>query len=159
MSFEAIYADYWQRVFRLCMGYVNDHDLAKDLAQDTFIAVWQQLPSFRQEAAIGTWIYRIAANICLRHIEKIKRHPKAPWPANLKEEHAENHEPRIQFLYRCIAELPELDRIIIGLELENVKQAEIATIVGITDANVRVRLHRIKEKITQKFKNNGFFNN
>jgi len=155
MTFEEVYRDYWQKIFRLCMGYVNDHDWAKDIAQETFIIVWQQLPKFRGESSIGTWIFRIASNHCLRQIEKAKRFPKTELPVEMKEEHTHNMEPEIQFLYQCIAELPETDRIIISLELEEVKQAEIATIMGLSESNVRVRIHRIKEKLTLKFKSHG----
>ena len=149
--FEEIYKSYWQKVFRLCMGYVNDHNLAQDLTQETFIIVWRELPNFRAEANIGTWIFRIASNNCLRQIEKQNRFPKADLPINLPEEKHPNIEPQIQFLYKCIAELPEIERIIISLELEDIKQAEIANIVGLSEANIRVKIHRIKEKLTQKF--------
>lgn len=154
MDFEAIYKNYWQQIFRLCMGYTNDYEMAKDMAQETFIAVWKQLPGFRHEASIGTWIYRIATNLCLRHIEKVKRYPIAEFPEHLQEENYYNLEPNIKLLYQFIAELPEIDRIIISLELENIKQTEIADITGMTEANIRVRIHRIKEKLTQKFKQN-----
>lgn len=155
MEFEEIYKTYWDRIFRLCMGFVNNHDAAQDLAQETFIIVWQKLETFRNESNIGTWIFRIASNNCLRQIEKEKRFPKSELPTNLSEEKHRSIEPQIQFLYKCIAELPETDRIIISLELEEVKQAEIAKIVGLSEANVRVKIHRIKEKLTQKFKQNG----
>jgi RNA polymerase sigma-70 factor, ECF subfamily len=151
VNFEELYKTYWQRIFRLCMGYVNDADMAKDMAQETFIIVWKQLPKFRNESSISTWIFRIATNNCLRQIEKQKRFPKSEMPFNLKEEKQENIEPQIQFLYQCISELPETDRVIISLELENIKQAEIASIVGLSESNIRVRIHRIKEKLTQKF--------
>ncbi len=154
-SFEEIYKIYWQKIFRLCMGYVNDYDLAKDMAQETFIIVWRQLPKFRNEANISTWIFRIATNYCLRQIEKQKRYPKAELPVNLQDEKEENSEPQIQLLYKFISELPETERIIISLELENIKQAEIANIVGLSEVNIRVKIHRIKEKLTQRFKENG----
>ncbi|OQA10461.1 MAG: ECF RNA polymerase sigma-E factor [Bacteroidetes bacterium ADurb.Bin397] len=137
------------------MGYVNDYALAQDLAQETFIIVWQQLPNFRNEANISTWVFRIASNNCLRQIEKQKRFQKVEMPKQLMEENTESIEPKIQFLYKCISELNEIDRIIISLELENIKQSEIATIVGLSEANIRVKIHRIKEKLTQKFKENG----
>jgi len=73
---------------------------------------------------------------------------------NLEEEKEENIEPQIQFLYKCISELPETERIIISLELENIKQSEIASIVGLSEVNIRVKIYRIKEKLTQKFKEN-----
>ncbi len=155
MVFEEIYKSYWQKIFRLCMGYVNNYDVAQDLAQETFIIVWQQLPKFRNESNIGTWIFRIASNNCLRLIEKEKRIIKTQLPLNLKEENRESIEPQIQMLSKFISELPEIDRIIISLELEEIKQADIANIVGLSEANVRVKIHRIKEKLMQKFKENG----
>jgi len=155
MEFEQIYKTYWDRIFRLCMGFVNDYDAAQDLSQETFIIVWQKLETFRNESSIGTWIFRIASNNCLRQIEKQKRFPKSELPVHLSEEKLTSLEPQIQFLYKCIAELPETDRIIISLELEDIKQNEIAKIVGLSEANVRVKIHRIKEKLTQKFKENG----
>lgn len=151
MVFEEIYETYWQKVFRICMGYVNDEEWAKDIAQETFISVFQQLPNFRNESGIGTWIFRIASNHCLRQIEKKKRIQKVPFKKDLAEEVHPDVEHKIAFLYQCISEFAEADRLIISLELENVKQAEIASIVGISESNVRVRIHRIKEKLSQKF--------
>ena len=156
MVFEEIYELYWQRIFRLCMGYVNDTELAQDLAQETFIIVWQQLPKFRNESSIGTWIFRIASNNCPRQIEKEKKFAKTDLPINLEEKKQESMEPQIQMLYQFISELPETDRIIISLELEEIRQAEIAHIVGLSESNIRVKIHRIKEKLTQKFKDNGY---
>ena len=155
MEFENIYKLYWEKIFRLCMGFVNDYDAAQDLAQETFIIVWQKLDTFRNESGIGTWIFRIASNNCLRQIEKDKRFPKSELPLHIAEEKPVSLEPKIQLLYKCIAELPETERIIISLELEDIKQTEIAKIVGLSEANTRVKIHRIKEKLTQKFKENG----
>jgi RNA polymerase sigma-70 factor, ECF subfamily len=155
MMFEEIYKQYWEKIFRLCMGYVNDHDLAQDMAQETFIIVWQQLPKFRNESGIGTWIYRIATNNCLRQIEKQKRTSVTALPEYLPEEKKTDPEPGIKLLYKFISELPELDRIVISLELENIKQAEIAQITGLSESNVRVKIHRIKERLTKKFREHG----
>lgn len=157
MEFEEIYKTYWQKIYRVCRGYVNDDDWAKDIAQDTFIIVWNKLDTFRGESSLSTWIYRIAVNNCLRQIEKQKRLPKGTFPEHIVEA-SENQIPsndKVVFLYQCINDLKELDRIIISLELEDIKQAEIASIVGISEANVRVRIHRIKEKLTEKFKGYG----
>jgi len=151
VKFNELYASYWQKVFRLCMGYVNNTDWAKDIAQDTFVVIWRELPKFRNEASIGTWIYRIATNQCLRQVEKEKRLPKVAVNTNIAEPELPDLEKRTSLLYQYIVELPEIERIIISLELEDVKQAEIASIVGISEANVRVKIHRIKEKLTNKF--------
>lgn len=153
MVFEEIYKTYWSKVFRICMGYVNDHDWAKDIAQETFVTIWQQLPKFRNESAIGTWIFRIASNNCLRQIERQNRMPRSEMPEQIAEVNSHNIEPEVQFLYKCIAELPETDRLIISLELEDVKQAEIARIVGLSESNTRVKIYRIKERLAKKFEN------
>lgn len=152
MDFETLYKTYWQSIFRLCMGFVNDVDWAKDITQETFIIVWQKQETFRNEANISTWIFRIATNNCLRQIEKQKRLPKSELNFDVLEEVIHNIEDQTKFLYQSISELPETDRIIISLELEDIKQSEIAEIVGISEANVRVKIHRIKEKLTEKFK-------
>ncbi|MCD8540448.1 MAG: sigma-70 family RNA polymerase sigma factor [Leadbetterella sp.] len=155
-EFERLYSAYWEKVYRLCMGYVNDDASARDLAQETFILVWENLPGFRQEAQIGTWIFRIASNHCLRQLEKSKKREKADFPLQLPEETAPDRTAEVDLLCRFIAELPETDRIIISLELEEVKQSEIAQILGLSEGNVRVRIHRIKERLTQRFKDYGF---
>lgn len=154
MTFEQLYNKYWEKIFRLCMGYINDHAIAQDMTQDIFVIVWQRLSTFREEANAGTWIYRIATNFCLRQVAIKNRFPQGKMPIQIQEEIKESIEPQVQFLYQCISELSEIERIIISLELENIKQTEIAKIVGISEANVRVKIHRIKEKLTHKFKQN-----
>jgi RNA polymerase sigma-70 factor (ECF subfamily) len=140
------------------MGYVNDHEQAKDLTQETFIAVWRNLATFRNEAKISTWIFRIATNNCLRAVEKNKRVMKVELPFNLPAApQEETDEEKLAYLYSCIAELEEMERIIIGLVLEDLPQAEIAAIVGTSNGNIRVKIHRIKEKLAIKFKAHGQF--
>ncbi|MDF3077761.1 MAG: polymerase subunit sigma-24 [Sphingobacteriaceae bacterium] len=157
MKFEEIYQQYAPGVFRLCMGYVNNHEQARDLTQDTFIAVWKYLPSFRNESKLSTWIYRIASNNCFTAVEKAKRFVLTDFPENLAFEPDSSKEQQLQFLYKCISELPETERIIISLVLEDVHQEEIASIVGLSYVNTRMKIHRIKEKLAKKFKNNGSF--
>lgn len=155
MEFEVIYKLYWSKIFRLCMGYVNDYNFAQDLAQETFIKVWQYLPTFRNEANIGTWIFRIATNCCLRQLERKEQITTTDYPLNLSEEERTDIEPQISLLYKLIAELPEIDRIIISLELEDIRQTDIAQIVGLSEGNIRVRIHRIKALLTKKMKEYG----
>lgn len=156
VEFKALYKEYWGKVFRLCMGYTNDYASAQDMAQETFIKVWQYLPSFRGESNIGTWIFRIATNNCLHQIELQSRMPPIELPTDLPEEEERvDIEYQIQLLYKCISELSEIDRIIISLELEDIQQTDIAQIVGLSEGNIRVKIHRIKVLLTQKMKNNG----
>lgn len=161
MEFEEIYAEFSPRIFRVCMGYVNDYAQAQDLTQETFIAVWRNLFAFKNESKISTWIFRIATNHCLRALEKSKRITNIDLPFDLPAPDetgtGEKKEAQLQFLYACISELEETDRIIISLFLEDVPQAEIAVIVGLSNANVRVKVHRIKEKLAYMFRKYGRF--
>jgi len=158
-GFEEIYLQYSPQVFRVCMGYINDYEQARDLTQETFIAVWQNLSSFKNQSKISTWIFRIATNNCLKAIEKVKRIPTIELPVNLPEltEGTGQQQQQLTLLYNCIAELEETERIIISLVLEDLPQAEIAAIVGLSDVNTRVKIHRIKEKLSTKFKQHGQF--
>jgi RNA polymerase sigma-70 factor (ECF subfamily) len=155
MDFEEIYQKYSPRIYRVCMGYVNDHEQARDLTQETFISVWRNLSGFKQQSAVSTWIFRIATNNCLRALERSKRIIKTELPFNLAAPEEENTEGQLKMLYDCIAELAEPERIIISLVLEDLPQVEIAEIVGLSHANVRVKIHRIKEKLATKLKRYG----
>lgn len=158
MDFEHIYLQYSPQIFRVCMGYVNDDAQARDLTQETFIAVWKNLSTFKNQSKISTWIFRIATNNCLRALEKSKKIKLTELPFDLPAAIPDDtQEEQLSFLYNCIAELEETERIIISLVLEDLPQAEIAEIVGISNGNVRVKIHRIKEKLATKFKNHGQF--
>lgn len=149
VEFEQIYKSYWDKVFRLCMGYFNDYSLAQDLAQDVFVRVWQYLPDFKGESSIGTWIFRIATNICLRQSERRKNTLQTEIHFEPVEEESGDNPLQVQNLYKAIAGLPEMERLIISLYLEELKQSEIAQITGISEVNVRVRIHRIKTRLAK----------
>jgi RNA polymerase sigma-70 factor (ECF subfamily) len=92
--------------------------------------------------------------MCLRQLEKEKKRGKEGLPFQLEDKAEPQPDEKIAFLYSCISELEEMERIIISMVLEDVPQAEIAAIVGLSDGNVRVKIHRIKEKLTSKFRKN-----
>ena len=139
------------------MGYVNDSEWARDLTQDAFIAVWKHLPGFRNEASVGTWIYRIATNICLRSVSKEQRTARHELPLDVQEAPVPDIEEKLKLLYKCIAQLKEAERIIISLVLEGLPHAQIAAIVGLSEGNVRVKVHRIKEQLNKNYKAYGQF--
>ncbi len=152
MGFDEIYKNHSSKIFRICLGYFNDYNLAKDITQETFISVWENLERFENRSSIGTWIYRIATNKCLRQIQKEKSRPTSELPKNLKYVSPSfEEEEKLSRLHQYISELPELERIIITLSLEDIPQKEIAEIIGISHSNVRVKFHRIKAKLTKKF--------
>ncbi|MEC4113128.1 RNA polymerase sigma factor [Myroides pelagicus] len=152
-KFESLYNTYWQTVYRVTLGYVTNEDWAKDITQDTFIAIWNQMDSFRGDSSINTWIYRIAVNNCLRQLQRSK---KIVFQSEISERHSkeevEYDELDTTALLACIASLPPMSRLIISLHLEGLNQREIAEVVGVSHANVRVKIHRIKDDLYQKIK-------
>lgn len=152
-KFKSIYESNYPKVIRMCLGYTNgDISLSEDLAQETFIKVWQNLDAFRNESSISTWIYRITVNTCLLELRNKK-------PLRLSKElnHLEyvidhstdEKEHQLKQLYQCISILKTKNKSIILLELEGLPQKEIAEIMGLSHEVIRVRIHRIKNELTK----------
>ena len=152
-NFEIIYKEYAPTIRKLCLSYTGDKDNAEDLIQETFIAVWKKIDSFRNDAKLGTWIYRIAINNCLmsirkqQYIEKIANKSFIDIPDETSDEKVQ----QIDLLYKCISKLNEADRILITFVLDEKPYEEIAEITGITENNLRVKIHRIKKELTEIF--------
>lgn len=158
-KFDEIYKTNYSNVIRLCMGYVNgDLMLAKDLAQEVFIKVWENLHSFRKESSLSTWIYRITVNTCLSSFKRkrtvnISNHLDNLGKESESELQDENKELKISQLYSCINKLHKANKSIILLELEGLPQKDIAEVMGLTHEAIRVRIHRIKNELTKCVKN------
>lgn len=150
-QFKQIYADYSQKVHRLCLGYTGDSMQADDLMQEVFIKIWENLPKFRGDSQVSTWLYRIAVNTCLLHLRDTKKHIKVDIEKTTLKISDDNNdkEAQVQLLYKCISELNETDRLIITLMLEEVPYGEIAEATSISEGNLRVKIHRIKQQLSE----------
>lgn len=152
-KFEVIYTENYGKVFRICQGYTNGNQvLSKDLTQETFIKVWNNLSSFRNESSLSTWIYRITVNTCLIELRKKKPVPIKQHLSHLElviDENSKEKELQLNQLYRCINKLKIENKSIILLELEGLPQKEIADIMGLKHETIRVRIHRIKNELTK----------
>ena len=150
-QFAAIYRQHHTKVFRLCKGYFNgDVETANDIVQEIFIKIWQHLDSFRNESTISTWIYRISVNCCLLHTRKpfLKKEARLQYlPDVPQEEYSRVTEERLRKMYDCIGQLEEAPKLIILLVLEGMGYPEIASVVGISEKTLRVRIHRIKKSL------------
>lgn len=156
MEFENLYHHYSPKIFRLCLGYFNDVHQAKDITQETFITVFEQLKNLKNQNNISGWIFKIATNKCLRQIENENRKQSVyNYDFSLHEtKEVPDLEENFANLQKYIFELEEIDRIIIGLYLEDLTQLKIADIVGLSHGNIRVKIHRIKENLAKKMKTN-----
>ncbi|MCX2839072.1 sigma-70 family RNA polymerase sigma factor [Salinimicrobium sp. MT39] len=150
LQFKDLYTAHYSKVIRLCLGYTNGREeKAKDLTQEVFIKIWQNLDKFRSEANISTWIYRITVNTCLQELRKKKVVPLEIDLASHEIISSNNDEIRYKKMYECINKLSADNKTIIFLELEEVPQAEIAEITGYSHQAIRTRIHRIKEQLSK----------
>lgn len=155
--FDELYQEFSPRIYKLCLSYSGNPLFADDLHQETWIAVWNSLPKFRNESKIGTWIYRIAINTCLTGLKKQpkKSHQSEQILSKLEHEETLDNSKEINILYESISKLKENERIIITLVLEEKPYEEIAEITGITENNLRVKIHRIKKELKEIYTNHG----
>lgn len=150
-DFTEIYAAHLAKVQRLCLGYAGgDQELAKEWVQQTFIKVWKHRKSFREKSAIGSWIYRIAINVCLSDLRKPKRHDSIDENRLAEVEPTmddQDQQEKISKMYRCIDQLSAQNKALILLELEEIPQADIAEMMGLGHGAVRTRLSRIRKAL------------
>jgi RNA polymerase sigma-70 factor (ECF subfamily) len=152
--FKTAFDAYHQKIYHLCYAYTGDPDIASDLVQDTFLKVWEHLESFQHNSAINTWIYRIAVNTCLSFIKVGKRLQTEKINEQVLESFAEAEntvQSKVSLLYQCIALLQESDRLIITMVLDEIPYPEIAEIAGVSEGNLRVKIHRIKQQLTELY--------
>ena len=152
--YKELYKAHYPKVMRLCLGYVaGDEDLAKDLSQEIFIKIWENLENFRSESNISTWIYRISVNTCLSKLRTKKKNSRTiglvDVPDIIEEHSNADRENQLARLYACIKKLSETNRAIILLVLEGLPQHEISDIIGIKHDAIRTRIHRIKNQLTK----------
>lgn len=126
-----------------------------DLFQEITIQVWHSIPAFRNESAVTTWIYRISLNTAIKWIKKERKHPQAAsldHVQHLLQEHHVQLDERLAWLYEEIHKLDEIDRSVTLLLLDNFSYKEMASILGITESNVGVKINRIKKQLISKSK-------
>lgn len=139
--------------------YESDPDARNDLFQDIVLQLWKSFGTFRGEAKITTWMYRIALNTAISGYRKQSR---SPHTEDIREAHfnisdhgPDDREEDLQKLQWAIRQLSEVERAMIMMALEEVSYEEIAETMGITQNNVRVRMNRIREKLRKMMFANG----
>ncbi len=161
-TFRKMISDNEHRISSICRYYSSNDDDHKDMYQEVLINIWKSIDSFRGDAQLSTWIYRVAVNTALSFVNKEIRRQKLfldqkdPGLQNLvdvDENSSKEKEKLFQVLENEINQLSVIDKIIITLVLESVNHKEIASVIGITEPNVRVKIHRIKNELKEALKN------
>lgn len=143
-------------IFKISKAYCRDNEDQKDLYQDIVYQIWKSITSFRNESRISTWIYRIALNTSIAHLNGYKKKGNNVQLdfslLNIADERDHLMEERINILYSHIKKLNVVEKAIILLSLEGKTYEEISAITGFTPSNVGTRLSRIKEKLRTQVK-------
>ena len=134
---------------KVCYMYAESVEDFDDLRQETFINLWRGMDSFRGEAEMTTWIYRVALNSCVSYFRKnrkIKNTTPLDTIAELPSRDTETN-AQLNELHSLINRLDRIEKAIILLWLDEYPYDTIAGIIGVPRNTVASRLHRIKEKL------------
>jgi RNA polymerase sigma factor (sigma-70 family) len=133
--------------------YVHDPEDKEDLKQEIILQAWKSKDSFRRQSSFNTWLYKLALYTILTSRRKQAKINQVDLDEAERLHDPENPEQEeVKLLYKCIAELDDLSKTIITMHLDGFSNPEIAEFMGITVNNLNVKLHRIKEKITNYLK-------
>ena len=143
-------------IYKVCYMYAKDQDDLNDLFQETVLNFWKGYPNYRGDSKLTTWVYRIAMNTCITFLRHSSTRPQTVhMTANVASQTAadEDTNAQLQDLYQLINRLGKLERALILLWLEERSYQEMADILGLTKANVAVKLNRTKEKLRRMSNN------
>jgi RNA polymerase sigma-70 factor (ECF subfamily) len=140
-------------LFKVVRAYAFEHTDRQDLFQEVAIQIWRSVDAYRGDSSVPTWMYRIALNAAISWIRKQDRHQRGKQPLEvvvdgLLTESSAEADPRVEWLYRQIAQLKDVDRSVALLMLDGLAYKDIAAIAGISESNVAVKINRIKAALT-----------
>ncbi len=130
--------------------YCHNKEDKEDLFQDIVLQLWRAYPSFKGQAKVSTWIYRVAINNAITRLRKETRREKY---TGLDEEAflvaaEEDHSgERLGQMYQAIKKLSEVDRAVTLLYMDNCSYKDISDIMGLSESNVGFKLNKIKTKL------------
>jgi RNA polymerase sigma-70 factor (ECF subfamily) len=169
--FHDLVKKYEQKLYNFSLRMCRDHSDAEDMVQDTFLNVFRYLKDFRYETKFKNWLYKIAASTCFKKRRKSKFAPEkelsldefrpsdeaekpdqVPEWALLPLDKVLNEE-LAGVINRGILSIPKKYRMVIVLrDIEGFSTAETAQILNLSQANVKVRLHRARLYLREKLK-------
>jgi RNA polymerase sigma factor (sigma-70 family) len=154
-EFDSLIAEFEPMVARICASYERDRDLARELAQDAWLAIWKALPGFRGEASPKTFVARVTQ---FRAISHVARRARIPESTALSEELVSPMPPpeaqavlagERNRLLLAVQHLPLPYRQVVILTLEDFSPPEVAALLGVSANVVAVRLTRARSMLRE----------
>ena len=158
LAFNLIVKNYSERLYLHIRRFVYSHDDADDLTQEVFIKVWAALPSFRRDAQLYTWLYRIATNEVLNHLRRQKVRAMISLDSasgilsrKIDEDPYFNGDKLQRELHKAMLKLPEKQRIVFSLRyFDEMKYEDIALITGTSVGALKASYHHAYNKIKRE---------
>jgi RNA polymerase sigma-70 factor (ECF subfamily) len=136
-AFDVIVERHRRTVYQICYRFVANHEDASDLSQDVFLRAYRGLRTFRGQSSLGTWLYRIAVNVCLNRVsvKTVKTEPiEDQVHLDTKAESAADRVlrgERAERVRAAVAKLPRKQRATLILRIyREMSHREIAAVVG-----------------------------
>ncbi|HJA87277.1 MAG TPA: RNA polymerase sigma factor [Candidatus Parabacteroides intestinavium] len=155
--FASLFDRYGKQVYAWVCRVIQNREDAEELTEDVFVKAFQHLESFRGESDFLTWLYRIAYNLSISAVRKKKVEYLAiedSQLSNISEEMIQDQlgqadsSERLDLLDWALEQLPPDDRALILLFYKEDKSIEeLAQIMGLSIANIKVKLHRTRKKL------------
>ena len=156
-EFTALIQQHQGILYKVSSIYAKDQEDQKDLYQEIVYQLWKSIDSFQSKSKLSTWIYRLALNTSIAHLNKEKKRiDKNRLELDFKmpvENYDPTYEERLKQLYALIQSLNIIEKGIILLYLEGKSYEEIAQITGFSTSNIGTRLSRIKQKLKEQVQN------
>ena len=152
-DFVALVSNHQKLIHKVCNVYCYTTDDRKDLFQDIVLQLWRSYPSYKGQASLSTWMYRVALNTAITQQRKKKTQLVPLEQVAIQgsmDDDDQQHDHSL--LTALINELDKIEKSLILLYLEQKSYEEIADIMGLSKTNVSVKLVRIKKKLAKKFK-------
>ena len=140
-------------LFKVVHAYALEHADRQDLFQEVAVQIWRSVDAFRGDSSVPTWMYRVALNTAIAWTRKETKHRRGKQPLEGMEglfTTAEQRDPRLEWLYRQIAQLKDVDRSVALLMLDGFSYRESAGIVCFSESNVGVKINRIKAALADR---------
>lgn len=154
-AFNLLLKKYQQKLYWHIRRMVIDHDDADDLIQDTFIKVWKNLPGFRSDAQLYTWMYRIATNECITFLNKKKQKNNISLDDvayeladTLADSSYFNGDQAQLKLQQAILTLPDKQRLVFNMKYyDDMKYEEMSDVLGTSVGALKASFHLAVKKI------------
>ncbi|MBN2635055.1 MAG: RNA polymerase sigma factor [Prolixibacteraceae bacterium] len=167
--FNEIVSENSSRIRNICRYYNSNIEDQKDMYQEILVNIWNSLDRFRGDSALSTWVYRVAINTSLTYTGKTFKRMKLIVGSDTQnlnivfDDESLNEkllqENQLEKLQTELNQLSVIDKALISLMLEGLSMKEIADVIGITEPNVKVKIHRVKTLLKEKLKGEKNENN